>query len=478
MGLVAGSTCEAALRSLPSVDEALRCADAGDWLARLPREKVVGLVREAVADLRADLLAGRGLAGCPPVRAVAEHVGEAVERLLRRSLRPTINASGVILHTNLGRAPLSEAAIEAIRGIAGRYCNLEYDAERGRRGRRDIHCGALLEKLLGAPAIVVNNNAAAIFLALRELAADGSVVISRGELVEIGDGFRIPEIIEASQTALREVGATNRTRIEDYRLAIGPDTRALLRVHPSNFRLMGFTGRPALRELVALAREAAVPLIEDLGSGCLTDSSEAGIEGEPPVTRSLRAGVDIVTFSGDKLLGGPQAGIIAGRSGLVARIRRNPLFRALRADKLALAALEATLRAYLRGREDEIPVLRMLRASAAEVAARAERFAERLGLPDVALVPGESLLGGGSTPMQGLPTRLVALSTPMSGGVRRIERRLRANDPPVVARIERDSLLVDLRTVLPDEEEELREALRSAVELERGAERNAVRRSH
>jgi L-seryl-tRNA(Ser) seleniumtransferase len=371
-----------------------------------------------------------------------------------------INATGVVLHTNLGRAPLAAAAVEAIRETAATYSNLEYNLTQGERGRRDVHAAQLLERLLGAPAVVVNNNAAAIFLALHELAAGGEVVVSRGELVEIGEGFRIPDILVRSGAVLREVGTTNRTRIDDYRRALTPQTRVLLRVHRSNFRIVGFTERPSLEELVALGRETHLPVVEDLGSGCLVDLTPYGLEREPLVTDSIAAQVDVVTFSGDKLLGGPQAGILSGSKEYIGRIRRNPLFRALRVDKLTYAALGATLREYLLGHHDRIPILAMLAQTEEQVYSRAERFLA--GLPGIAarLVPGRSVIGGGSTPAIELPTTLIAL-TPAS--VTAAERHLRSGSTPVIARIENDRLVLDLRTVLPEQEVELAEALRAAM---------------
>ncbi len=446
------------LRALPGVDLVLQSPAAVPWLDRLPRERVADLVREAIGELRESLLADPSQAPGDPLRAVAAKVDSLVQRLSDSSLRPVINASGVILHTNLGRAPLGQPAMEAVSSIAGGYCNLEYDIEQGRRGRRDVHCGSLLERLLGAPALVVNNNAAAIFLVLHELARDGEVIVSRGELVEIGDGFRIPDILEASQARLREVGSTNRTNLGDYRDALGDRTRALLRIHPSNFKQVGFTGRPTIEQLVALAKSASLPLIEDLGSGCLVDHLAEGIEGEPPVARSIKAGVSLVTFSGDKLLGGPQAGIIAGDAGLVARVRRNPLFRALRVGKLTLAALEATLRSYLAGREDEIPALRLMRTPTTALSARAHKLAQRLaedGISGCSVVEGKSVLGGGSTPMQSMPSPLVAIEGRPGRSATHLESGLRSHDPPVVARIEKDRVLLDLRTVPEGQEDDL-----------------------
>lgn len=433
------------LRSLPAVDELVRSV-----ALPLPHALLVSEARAVLEECRQQIRRGEPLAESPR---------EALERrlrgLLEPSLRRVINATGVILHTNLGRAPLP--AFPAPQG----YSNLEYDLASGRRGRRDVHAAPLLERLLGAPGIVVNNNAAAVFLALHELAAGGEVIVSRGELIEIGDGFRIPEIMQRSGARLVEVGTTNRTRIEDYRNAIGPETRLLLRVHPSNFVISGFTGRPSIEELCALGRERGIPVYEDLGSGCLADLSSFGVH-EPLPQASLRAGASLVSFSGDKLLGGPQAGILAGRPEIVHRLRRNPMFRALRVDKLIYAALETALRLTLLERWDEIPVLRMLRLSAEEIAARAREVAGRINAAGLAVradvIRGESLVGGGSTPGQSLPTYLLAVSPQAA----EIERRLRAGDPPVIARIDNDALLVDLRTVDPADDPVLEEALRRA----------------
>ncbi|MGE5487256.1 MAG: L-seryl-tRNA(Sec) selenium transferase [bacterium] len=417
------------LRDLPSVDEALRRLER--LTSMYPRALVTEEVRRAIEAARAAIRAGNEP---EPVEAAVQR---ALERLDRPSQRPVINATGVVLHTNLGRAPI------------GRYVNLEYDIATGRRGNRDTHIAPLIEKLLGAPGIAVNNNAAAIYLTLRELAAGGEVVISRGELIEIGDGFRIPDIMEQSGAILREVGTTNRTTVEDYRRAINDRTRLLLRVHPSNFRIVGFTARPTVPELAALARETGVPLYEDLGSGCVMEAP-----GERPARESLEAGADLVSFSGDKLLGGPQAGIIAGRADLVARLRRNPMYRALRLDKVILQLLEATLRSLLFERWDAVPALRLIRRTPDELRARAERIAAEV--PGAEVVEGRSVIGGGSTPDQTLPTWLIALG----GDVVAREAALRANDPPIIARIENGRLVIDLRTVFEDEEAALLEALK------------------
>lgn len=369
--------------------------------------------------------------------------------LLEPSLRHVINATGVVLHTNLGRSPLRTAA------IPGGYSNLEYDLKAGRRGKRDIHSGALLEAILGKPAIVVNNNAAAVFLILNELAAGGEVIVSRGELIEIGDGFRIPEIMKRSGAALREVGTTNRTTIDDYRHAMTPATRAILRVHPSNFHITGFTARPQLSELVALGRDHHLPLYEDLGSGCLVDLSACGIR-EPLAQTSLAAGANLISFSGDKLLGGPQAGIISGDAELVQRVRRNPLFRALRQDKLFFQAMQTTLRHIALEEYDAIPALRMIRMSAEHIRERALALAAKIG-DTVSLQPGESVIGGGSTPDCTLPTWLLRIER---GSANAAEKRLRANDPPIIVRIEDAHVVIDLRTVFPEEEAALMTALR------------------
>jgi L-seryl-tRNA(Ser) seleniumtransferase len=435
------------LRNLPSVDEVLRRLE--HLVANFPHALVVAEIRRALDKQREAIRAG-GAGGAVSIEA---HVEQALTRLAAPSLRRVINATGVVLHTNLGRAPL--AALAPIGG----YSNLEYDLEAGRRGLRDAHTAPLLERLLGRPAIAVNNNAAAVYLALRELAAGGEVIVSRGELIEIGDGFRIPEIMAESGAILREVGTTNRTRIEDYRAAITERTRLLLRVHPSNFRILGFTARPELAELVALGRQSGLPVYEDLGSGCLIDLRAFGVH-EPLAQESLQAGADLVSFSADKLLGGPQAGILAGDAALVARLRRNPMYRALRLDKVVCQILETTLRHVLLEHIDRIPALQLIRQSPADIRSRAENLVKRVPGLKAELVPGQSLVGGGSTPEQPLPTWLIAIP---SGEVTTLERRLRSARPPVIARIEDDRLLLDLRTVFPDEEEELAAALRACV---------------
>jgi L-seryl-tRNA(Ser) seleniumtransferase len=460
----------ARLREIPSVDELLGQPRLL-WLAeRAGRRIVTQAARSVLADVRAKLRTEPGNGEPISLPEIEAQVVERVEASLSPSLCRVINATGVILHTNLGRAPLSAYAAARIAETATRYSNLEYDIPSSERGKRDVHTAGLLADQVGAEAaIVVNNNAAAVFLVLHTLAKGAEVIVSRGELIEIGDGFRIPDIMAESGAVLREVGTTNRTRLRDYERAINERTRLLLRVHPSNFRITGFTERPSLDELVALGRRHQLPVFEDLGSGCLADLAASGIA-EPVARASCDAGVSAVCFSGDKLLGGPQAGIIAGQREIVERIRRNPLFRALRVDKLTIAALEVTLKSYLRGAYDEIPTLRMIRLPANELARRAANFSEQLrpSLPQDANLEvhaGFSVIGGGSTPDQQLPTHLIAISSRRHSATQ-LEERLRRPErgTPVIARIEDDLLLLDLRTVFPDEEAALAAALVSALQ--------------
>jgi L-seryl-tRNA(Ser) seleniumtransferase len=434
------------LRELPAVDQVLGAL--GHLEGRFPRRLMVEEIRRVLEKTREEIRTGRTANSLP----IEQRVERNLAKLEAPSLRRVINATGVVLHTNLGRAPLASFA-----PLPG-YSNLEYDLAAGRRGKRDVHASELIERLTGAPGIAVNNNAAAIYLALNELAAGFEVVVSRGELIEIGDGFRIPEIMQRSGAILREVGTTNRTNVDDYRDAINERTRLLLRVHPSNFRMEGFTSRPELGELAALAKERGVPLYEDLGSGCVADLRRFGVE-EPLVADSVRAGVNLVSFSGDKLLGGPQAGILAGDAGLVARLRRNPMFRALRLDKLIYQALESTLRSLVLERWDEVPALHMISQTGAELRVRAESLLRRLDGLRASVIEGSSMIGGGATPGQPLQSWLIAIDC---ADVVEAERRCRLSDPPVVARVEDGRLLIDLRTVFVSEEDELLRVIRSA----------------
>jgi len=453
-------------RKLPSVDDVMRSPAIEAFATNSGHDSVADAVRAVLVQLRLEITSG--LLDDDALELALSGLTGAVERRLRQalsySLRPVINATGVILHTNLGRAPLGDAAIEHIRETAASYSNLEFDIGAGERGKRDVHVDRLFQRLLHEEAgsgvadqksvatIVVNNNAAAVLLALNTLAEGGEVIVSRGELVEIGGSFRIPDVMAKSGAILHEVGTTNRTRASDYEDAISERTRLLLRVHRSNFEITGFTEQASTAELVALARKRGVPLMEDLGSGALFDLRSVGI-GEGGVLDSLRSGVDIVTYSGDKLLGGPQAGLISGRSDLIAGMRSNSLFRALRVDKLIYAALEATLLAYVQRDHDAIPTLRMMRFSKDEIGRRAEALAARVDSPQlkVEIVDGESILGGGAAPSSVLPTRLLALSCE-GLSANELAARLRASDPPIIARVEEGRVLLDLRTVFPEQD--------------------------
>lgn len=456
------------LRRIPAVDQLLLRPAIASWVESTGHEFVVAEIQRLLAEVRAAILSQDADAGTTPEQLEAA-LGARLGRRLRPGLGPVINASGVILHTNLGRAPLSAGARETLSAHSAGYTNLEYDLSEGKRSQRDKLIQPLLREVLGCEdAAVVNNNAAAVYLILDTLARGREVIVSRGELVEIGGSFRIPEIMARSGALLREVGTTNKTRIGDYESALNENTALLLKVHPSNYRMHGFTEKPALEALVDLARRRRVPLVEDIGSGCLVDLRPYGIADEPTVQASLSSGVDLISFSGDKLLGGPQAGIIAGARSLVEPIRKNPLMRTYRVDKLVYGALEATLGSYRFGRAAaEIPVVRMIAMTVEETRRRARRFAGRLrpllpGGAAVHLVEGESVVGGGSCPESALPSILVSLeSESVRPGV--IESRLRSLDPPVIIRIEGDRALVDLRTVLPFQEKVLAESLLEAV---------------
>jgi L-seryl-tRNA(Ser) seleniumtransferase len=490
-------------RELPSVDELLRTPSVASLATKHGTAAVTDAARAMLSHLRDEIASG--LLDAPALQLALDGVSDAItarlRQTLRPSLRPVINATGVILHTNLGRAPLTSAAFEHIRETAGTYSNLEFEIEAGARGKRDVHVQRLFSKLLGdvvpselaaglrpagqpaaVPAwpgiatIVVNNNAAAVLLALNSLADGGEVIVSRGELVEIGGSFRIPDVMSKSGAILREIGTTNRTRIADYEKAINDHTKLLLRVHRSNFEITGFTEQPSIAELCELSRKRGLPLMEDLGSGALVNLENFGIRGETNVLDSLRAGVDIVTYSGDKLLGGPQAGLITGRADLVARMRSNSLFRALRVDKLTYAALEATLLAYVKGDHDSIPALQMMRLTKEEIGKRAEALALKIksgnshpsktakggaaavesgnrasAKLNVDIVDGESVIGGGAAPSSSLPTRLIALSCD-GFSADELAASLRQSDPPIVARVEEGRVLLDLRTVFQEQD--------------------------
>ncbi len=453
-------------RRLPSVDRLLATEALATAGAEHGRSQAVDAARASLTAARERVAAG------DPAPALDDLVADAIVRLRaagRGTLHPVINATGVIIHTNLGRAPLSRAARQAMEAVAAGYSNLEYDLAAGERGSRYLHAEALLCKLTGAEAaLVVNNNAGAVLLALAALAHGREVVISRGQLVEIGGGFRIPDVLRQSGARLVEVGTTNRTHLRDFQRAIGPETALLLRVHTSNFRQIGFVTEVALADMVALAHGAGLPVVDDLGSGTLLDTARYGLAGEPTVQMSVAAGADLVTFSGDKLLGGPQAGLIVGRAAWVAKLREHPLTRALRVDKSTLAALQATLLHYLRGEaEVAVPVWRMLSATVEALDARATALAAQLcarGVP-ATVVDAASTVGGGSLPGETLPTRAVALTISSPDA---LAAALRGGQPPVVGRIVEDNLLLDVRTVQPDEDQMLMEAVVMAARITAG----------
>jgi L-seryl-tRNA(Ser) seleniumtransferase len=477
MGQPVPSETHALLRRIPSVDELLATPGIRQLLAGHPRWAVLEAVREILAEYRRRLLDGTVAPETVESLLDPAAIGRAAEAAAAEkagpSLRPVINATGVVLHTNLGRAPLAPAALRAIEAAAQGYSNLEFDLGTGARGSRQVHVERLLCTLTGAEAaLVVNNNAAAVLLGINTLANGREVLISRGELVEIGESFRIPDVMTRAGGRLREVGTTNRTHLQDYEDAIGPETALVLKVHRSNFQILGFTAEAETADLVALAKRRGLPVMEDLGSGALVDLGALGLRREPMVADAIRAGVDLVTFSGDKLLGGPQAGILVGRGDLLGRLRKNPLLRAVRIDKLCLAGLEATLR-LLRDPErarQEIPILRMLSLTAPILGARAEALAAALtaALPRLgcSIEDERSEVGGGALPLQELPTRVVALD-PGRAGAAAVEARLRRGTPPVLVRIKEGRILVDLRTVAPAEESALVEALRNALGVER-----------
>jgi L-seryl-tRNA(Ser) seleniumtransferase len=459
-------------RELPSVDEVLRMPTISVLTEAHGASAVTDAARSVMARLREEIASG--LLDGPALRIAIDGLPEAVESQLRKSLshslRPVINATGVILHTNLGRAPLAQAAIDRVHETAGQYSNLEFNLDAGERGARDIHVDRLFRKLLAESAgpsaavstIVVNNNAAAVLLALNSLAEDGEVIVSRGELVEIGGSFRIPDVMAKSGSTLREVGTTNRTRIADYENAINDRTRLLLRVHRSNFEITGFTEQPSTSDLVELARRRTLPLMEDLGSGAVVDLRNFGLHDEASVLDSLRAGVDVVTYSGDKLLGGPQAGLLSGRSDLIARMRSNSLFRALRVDKLTYAALEATLLAYVKHDFEAIPALKMMSLNKTQIGARADALADAVqsNAPMIRaeIIDGESVVGGGAAPSSVLPTCLLAL-TREGLSADELCARLRTTNPPIIARVEEGRVVLDLRTVFPEQDRRIADAL-------------------
>jgi L-seryl-tRNA(Ser) seleniumtransferase len=445
------------LRALPSVDQLLNDPQVNQWLASFGRPLTLEAVRETLAAVREQYPRNGQVLGREDL---LEAVGRSLKSWTAPTLLPVINASGVILQTNLGRAPLSRASLEAIQQIAVGYSSLEYDLQRGKRGSRLVHAEALLQRITGAEAaIVVNNNAAAVLLALTALARRRAVVIARSQLVEIGGGFRVPDVMKQSGARLIEVGTTNRVHLADYEDSLAEHPVLFMRAHRSNFRIVGFTSEPTLDEIAGVAHQAGISLLDDLGSGSLLDTSRFGLGHEPMVQESLAAGADLVCFSGDKLLGGPQAGILIGRADLIAKLKKHPLARAIRADKLCLSALTATLLHYLKDEaESEIPIWRMIAASLEQLEERAQNWASALSQGEI--IAGESTVGGGSLPGETLPTRLLGLH-PSSPD--RFLARLRQAEPPVIARLQDERILLDPRTVLPEQEPELIAGLKSAL---------------
>jgi L-seryl-tRNA(Ser) seleniumtransferase len=460
------------LRALPAVDRLLEAAKTQPAFELVPVSVLVGAIRAVVDADRRRILEGRGGLDANDLaqEAVIERVKEAVRNAMRPNLLPVVNATGVVIHTNLGRSLLAAEAVENLAAVAGRYTNLEYDLAAGRRGSRYMAVRDLLCEITGAEdAMVVNNNAGAVLISLETIARGREVIVSRGDLVEIGGSFRIPDVMSKSGAILKEVGTTNRTHLRDYEGAIDTDTALLLKVHWSNYSIVGFTAQVALKDLVALGTAHGLPVMEDLGSGTFIDFSKYGLPKEPTVQDSVASGADVVTFSGDKLLGGPQAGIIVGRAAMIASIRKNPINRALRIDKLTLAALESTLRLY---RDEKralaaIPTLRMLTESEEELETRAGRLSRQLAAlnsPRLAFEPVSlpSKAGGGSLPLLELPSRCLRLR--IEGvSANALERRMRGNDPPVIGRIEDDAYVVDVRTLLEEDLPILVSALASVL---------------
>ena len=450
---------ESEFRKIPGVDKVLADKRLGSLVKTYPHDRLVNLVRQHLEQERAAVAAGKKASALSKIAAAVYSQVKAMEI---PGLRPVVNATGVILHTNLGRAPLSQEATAAMDTVARGYSNLEFNLDSGARGSRQVHVESLLRELTGAEAaLVVNNNASAVLLGLTALAKRSEVIVSRGQAVEIGGGFRIPDVMRQSGARLVEVGTTNCTYSSDYEQAIGPRTAALMRVHSSNFRLMGFTSEVEIEELVALAGRHSLFVFDDLGSGCFLDTTGFGLAPEPMVQRSIALGVGLAFFSGDKLVGGPQAGIIVGRKQLVDKLRKHPLARAVRIDKIRLAGLAATLLHYLKGEAtSKIPAWRMIAASLKDIEKRAGKWAEALG-DRARVVDGETMVGGGSLPGGTLPTRLVAIGDGKDRSLaQRAARKLRAREIPVVGRIADDILLLDPRSVLPEEDEIVLKALR------------------
>lgn len=456
------------MRGLPSIEKLLQAEPLRALAEDVPHELLVEMARQTLEETRQLIRHEQVQEGELSLGELAGRAARKTAQTLESNLREVINATGVILHTNLGRAPLSQAATAAVVQVAGAYNNLEYDLESGERGSRLSHVESLIARLSGAEAgIAVNNNAAALFMLLTTFAQGKEVILSRGQAVEIGGGFRIPDVMAQSGTRLVEVGTTNKTYAQDYAAAITPQTAMLMRVHSSNFKIIGFTASAKLEELAGIAASHGVLLVDDLGSGTLIDTARFGLSHEPTVQESIQAGADLVTFSGDKLLGGPQAGLIAGKKELITRLKKHPLARALRLDKMTLAALQATLQHYLRGEaERKIPIWQMIARSPESLREQAAHWQTQLttAWPGASIVEGLSTIGGGSLPGETLPTWLLALPVPLQSSVNNLQAQLRAYRPPVIGRVERGILLFDPRTVLASQEETLLDTLKKLAE--------------
>ncbi|MFH1639877.1 MAG: L-seryl-tRNA(Sec) selenium transferase [Chloroflexota bacterium] len=449
------------LRDLPGVDRLLSDERIDRLTGAFSRDVVVDLIRSQLSQIRQSVIDGQTV---PSFDEIVSSIAARMHHLEKPGIRPVINATGVILHTNLGRAPLSIETMKAMEIASRGYSNLEFDLDTGKRGSRHVHLESLLCQLTGAEsALVVNNNAGAVLLALTALAKRKEVIVSRGQGVQIGGGFRIPDVMQQGGAKLVEVGTTNCTYLEDYERAITPRTAAILRVHSSNFKIIGFTHSVSLGELVALGRKYRLPILDDIGSGCFIRTGTFGLDAEPVVQDSITDGASLVLFSGDKLLGGPQAGIILGHKDLVTKIKKHALARAVRIDKIRLAGLSATLIHYLKGEAmEKIPVLRMIATPLKELERRAEMWAASIG-NQASTTPGESMVGGGSLPESTLPTKLVVIKLPGEGSVQRMAWMLRRREPPVIGRVLKNSLLLDPRSVFPEEDRMLIEAVREAM---------------
>ena len=445
------------LRDLLSVDQLMQISQVQSWIDDYGRTLTLEAIRNVLDEIRKNF---RRDPRIPPVEEIINRASKLLEAWSEPTLKPVINAAGVILHTNLGRAPLSQDAMRAAQEVALGYSTLEFDLKKGKRGSRLVHAEALLQHITGAEAaLVVNNNASAVLLTLTGLARRRAVVIARSQLVEIGGGFRVPDVMKQSGARLVEIGTTNRIHLADYEQALIEKPALFMRAHRSNFQITGFTSEPDLKDIVDVAHGASIPLVDDLGSGSLLDTTRFGLGHEPTIQESLEAGVDLVCFSGDKLLGGPQAGIIIGRADLVAKLKKHPLARAIRADKLCLSALSATLLHYLKDEaEQKVPIWRMIAASVEDIQTRAQAWRDALGQGNV--IAGESTVGGGSLPGETLPTVLLALSIKRPN---RLLAQLRENTPPIIARLDKDRVVLDPRTVLPEQEKTLIDGLKEAL---------------